>query len=143
MSWMRATGSPAPARRSSSLRTLSVNSSGFFPARLSRVMIGVRLPSNTRTSPSSVRSMRGARSRNSGDRYSCHASSGIVTCESDEMSRYSVMAGFLFLCLPEDDRDAVGPPVLESDDPDGGCIGIDAQVGQAIEHRVHRHPHLG
>src|SRR3954454_14486259 len=36
--------------------------------------------------------MRGARSRNSGSRYSCHASSGMVTCESDEMSLYSVTA---------------------------------------------------
>ena len=42
MSSMRAAGSPAPARWSSSLRTLSENSSGFFPARLSSVMIGVR-----------------------------------------------------------------------------------------------------
>src|SRR6476469_4120590 len=121
MSWMRATGSPAPDRRSSSLRTLSVNSSGFFPARLSRVMIGVRLPSNTRTSPSSVLSMRGARSRNSGDRYSCHASSGIVTWESDEMRRYSVMAALLLSeddgdSLSEDDGDSVGTSVLEADD---------------------------
>src|SRR5262245_20640781 len=91
MSLMRSAGSHAPARWSSSFRTLSENCSGFFPARLSSVMIGVFRPSNTRKSPSSVRSMRGARSRNSGSRYTCQASSGMVTWESDEMRRYSVI----------------------------------------------------
>src|SRR3954469_23305587 len=129
MSWMRASGSPAPDRRSSNLRTLSVNSSGFFPARLSSVMMGVRLPSNTRTSPSSVCSTRGERSRNSGDRYSGHAASGMVTWESDEMSRYSVMVALLVLVLavlPEDDGDAVRTTVLEPDDPHRRGIRVDA-----------------
>src|SRR5262249_153407 len=44
--------------------------------------------------------------------------------------------------LPEDDGDTVGAAVLETDDASGRCVGVEAEMGKPVEHRVHRDEHL-